>query len=284
MVYFESENTLKGGSSEVSEEEFGEQETDEFAGQRNENDEQELSIPDLVRSYSRPESQKVTVQISDIEIDQDVYPRLSLKEKYNPLEDTDENERPSPLVATIEGEEGIVLVDGRKSILAAKAEGKTEISVVLIEVKSWAEGFAIALYENSRHGEPLTRKEKVLAAKRLFNAGMPQERIGKCLGVNQSTVSRWLYGRAPTQRSQAAEANTRNDAPPSQPVAIDPEKLRVLTPGYLILDEAFDSTSPEWKTLLIARLGTYLQELNGCVNGEQRTIGVTVEEETQPEQ
>lgn len=99
---------------------------------------------------------------------------------------------PPVRLGEIEGETALYLVDGFHRVKGAELAGIEEISAEIFHYASRDEMFEDALRLNSRHGKPLTQKERRKAAEIVIlrNPEATQEVLAELCGMSQASISR----------------------------------------------------------------------------------------------
>jgi transcriptional regulator with XRE-family HTH domain len=129
------------------------------------------------------------IKVSDIVFREDLYPRITpdatLIQKYA------ENIEVLP---PIEINQHNILIDGYHRWTAHKKAEVEEVDALIIQTKSEAELFAMAIEKNSKHGQQMNEKDKKKSAIRLYGAGtgIEKDEIAKILSVSKRTISGYL--------------------------------------------------------------------------------------------
>lgn len=129
---------------------------------------------------------KRLIKISEIIIDENIYPRTSLcmetVERYR--EAIESGVKLPEIIITPDNR----LLDGRHRLEAHKLAGIDEVEVFVIES---ADPDVDSVTYNLRHGRPLTREEIKAAARRWYRK-IPVQQIAETLGVTRQTVQNWV--------------------------------------------------------------------------------------------
>jgi DNA-binding CsgD family transcriptional regulator len=129
------------------------------------------------------------IKVSEVVFREDLYPRIqhdaALVQKYS--ENLD-------VLPPIEINQHNILIDGFHRWTAYKKAEVEEIEAIIIETKSEAELFAMAIEKNSKHGQQMNDKDKKKSAIRLYGAGtgIDKDEIAKILSVSKRTINSYL--------------------------------------------------------------------------------------------
>lgn len=130
-----------------------------------------------------------TVQVVDVQVREDLYPRLqrnpALVQRY--AQNLDE-------LPPIEVNQHNILIDGWHRLTAHRSAGVETIRVTVTETASELELFALAIRRNAAHGWQLEERDKKSAAIRLYAAGtgMNHAEIAAALSVSRRSVQSYL--------------------------------------------------------------------------------------------
>ncbi|MEW6698747.1 MAG: helix-turn-helix domain-containing protein, partial [Bacillota bacterium] len=126
------------------------------------------------------------MKISEIIIDENIYPRTSLcvetVERY--LEAIESGVKLPEIIITPDNR----LLDGRHRLEAHKLAGVDEVEVI---VKESEDPDVDSVICNLKHGRPLA-KEEIKAAARRWYGKMPVQQIAETLKVTRQTVQNWV--------------------------------------------------------------------------------------------
>ncbi|WP_457641857.1 helix-turn-helix domain-containing protein [Persephonella sp.] len=84
------------------------------------------------------------------------------------------------------------IIDGNHRYLAHKKVGKTYIQAKLKDLKNEKDFRKQAIKANLKHGIPLTKEEKMINARLLYQDGTPVDEIALIFGVKERTINNWI--------------------------------------------------------------------------------------------
>lgn len=156
-------------------------------------------------SKPRPNSggEVQTVEINDIEFDEDLYPRFQVDEdvvqRYrHALED----------LPPVEIDQHDRLIDGYHRLRAHRIEGEDAIAATVTQVEDDADFERQAAERNVRHGHQLSREEKKTKAREFYRDNIAERtELGGLLGVSDRTARNWtddIYKEQKEDRKQRA--------------------------------------------------------------------------------
>lgn len=130
-------------------------------------------------------SKAQTVDIEDVDFDQDVYPRFEVDEdavkRYRQVLD----ELPPITLAA-----DLRLIDGYHRLRAHRVEGQSEIDAEVLDIDDDAKVFGEAARRNSTHGQQLTTDEKADVARQLYQMnGHTQAEVADIVSMSSGWVS-----------------------------------------------------------------------------------------------
>ncbi len=84
------------------------------------------------------------------------------------------------------------IIDGNHRYLAHQKAGKTYLQAKLKDLKDEKEFRKEAIKANLKHGIPLTKEEKIINARLLYQDGTPVDEIALIFGVSERTINNWI--------------------------------------------------------------------------------------------
>jgi len=141
-----------------------------------------------MKEKNKNENKKAVVvkKISDIKINEELYPRREVDEEL--IQTYAENLEVLPPININQDD---ILIDGLTRLSAHKRAEKTEIKCIVEHTKNEEEIYRRAVELNASHGKQLTRREKKDVALRLFNGENGKELAG-LLSVSPDCFNKWV--------------------------------------------------------------------------------------------
>ena len=132
--------------------------------------------------------EKKHIQVEDVQIDGDLYPRESPNEEHVRDLAGHLGKYDSPIVVSSD----LTLVDGYHRITAATQDGVTTIEAEIYRYEDDETLLRHAVELNSRHGLQLTRKEKKAWVRRVWTPDVNSEDLARITAVPIRTVQSWV--------------------------------------------------------------------------------------------
>ncbi len=139
----------------------------------------------------------VKIDLADLYIPQGLLPRVitgTIPEKVEEYAEMIKNGVEfDPILAWKNPKDGKYwIIDGNHRYLAHQKVGKTYIQAKLKDLKNEKEFRKEAIKANLKHGIPLTKEEKIINARLLYQDGTPVDEIALIFGVKERTVHNWI--------------------------------------------------------------------------------------------
>ncbi len=141
----------------------------------------------------------VVKEISDIKINEELYPRRGVDEEM--IQSYAENIDVLPPIVINQDD---VLIDGQHRLKGHEQAGVTEIECIVEHTKNEEEIYRRAVELNATHGKQLSNREKKDVAVRLFNGDNKKELI-KLLSVSPDCLNKWVRDIAKEKAEQFEE-------------------------------------------------------------------------------
>ena len=139
------------------------------------------------------------LKIKEIVFREDLYPRL--KKVPATIQTYSENIDQLPPIEVNQHRE---LLDGYHRWKAHETAGVDEIEAIVTETKSDAEAKLVAIERNAKHGQQLTRDEKITLANRLFG-DVSEDVICKVLAISRRTFDKYTAGKAKQREKEITD-------------------------------------------------------------------------------
>jgi len=97
------------------------------------------------------------------------------------------------------------IIDGNHRYLAHQKAGKNYLQAKLKDLKDEKEFRKEAIKANLKHGIPLTKEEKIINARLLYQDGTPIDEIALIFGVSERTINNWIKDLIDEKKHQKEE-------------------------------------------------------------------------------